>query len=138
MSAAGAAGGCLVLDSGGLLALASGDSRALATLLLAARNELPVIVPTVVLAQVIRGGPQDAEMNRLLKRIDGELPITAPLARQAGLLLRRSATTDVVDALVAAIALDTAPAIILTSDPSDLRALVATDPAHTRIRIVAV
>lgn len=77
-------------------------------------------------------------MNRLLKRIDGDMPITAPLARQAGFLLGKTATTDVVDALVAIIALEELPAIILTNDPADLRTLVGADPASPHVRIVAV
>jgi hypothetical protein len=60
------------------------------------------------------------------------------LARQVGALLRMSATTDVVDAAVAVVALAALPATILTSDPGDMRLLVMDDPAHPRVQIVAV
>jgi len=92
----------------------------------------------VVLAQVIRGGPQDAAVNRVLKEIGEFTVITTTLARQAGVLLRKTATIDVVDALVATIALQQLPAVILTSDPGDLRTLVMADTDHPRVQIIAV
>jgi hypothetical protein len=130
--------GQLVLDSGALSALAAGNLNARAAMLLASRRDLDVVVPAVVLAQVIRGGPQDAAVNRILKGVDDYVPITIPLARQAGVLLQKTATTDVVGALVAPVALQQLPARILTSDPDDLCTLVMTDSAHSRVQIIAI
>jgi len=128
----------MVLDSGALFALSVGDVEARAALLLAVRRGLTITIPTVVLAQVIRGGPQDAAVNRVLKEIGEFTVITTTLARQAGVLLRKTATIDVVDALVATIALQQLPAVILTSDPGDLRTLVMADTDHPRVQIIAV
>ncbi len=130
--------GYMVLDSGALFALSVGDVEARAALLLAVRRGLTITIPTVVLAQVIRGGPQDAAVNRVLKEIGEFTVITTTLARQAGVLLRKTATIDVVDALVATIALQQLPAVILTSDPGDLRTLVMADTDHPRVQIIAV
>lgn len=130
--------GYMVLDSGALFALSVGDVEARAALLLAVRRGLTITIPTVVLAQVIRGGPQDAAVNRVLKEIGEFTVITTTLARQAGVLLRKTATIDVVDALVATIALQQLPALILTSDPGDLRTLVMADTDHPRVQIIAV
>lgn len=130
--------GYMVLDSGALFALSVGDVEARAALLLAVRRGLTITIPTVVLAQVIRGGPQDAAVNRVLKEIGEFTVITTTLARQAGVLLRKTATVDVVDALVATIALQQLPAVILTSDPGDLRTLVMADTDHPRVQIIAV
>jgi hypothetical protein len=99
---------------------------------------MPVVVPTVVIAQVIRGGPRDALINQALKQVrqlTGVLPL---LARQAGALMGATATTDVVDALVVAEALRFLPAVILTSDPGDIRRLAMSDNAHARVQIIPV
>ncbi len=138
LSAVPALRGHMVLDSGALFALAVGNVEARAALLLAVRRGLTITVPTVVLAQVIRGGPQDAAVNRILKEISDFTVITTTLARQAGVLLRKTATLDVVDALVATIALQQLPAVILTSDPGDLRTLVMADTDHPRVQIIAI
>lgn len=46
--------------------------------------------------------------------------------------------SDAVDALVAAHAMQALPAVILTSDPADIRTLIAADPAHARVSVVPV
>lgn len=130
--------GRLVLDTGGLLAWAYGNARAREIILEAGRREAIVIVPTVVIAQAIRGGPADAPINLVLKRVGEFAPITPSLARQAGALLGATRTTDVVDALVVAEALRLLPSLILTSDPNDIRPLVGSDPGHPRVQVVPV
>lgn len=130
--------GRLVLDTGGVLAWAHGDTFARALILQAAQRKILVVVPTIVIAQLIRGGPADAPVNHALKQV-GEFSLVTPaLARQAGVLLGATRTTDVVDAVVAAEALRALPAVILTSDPKDIRLLVQQDPAHGRVQVVAV
>jgi hypothetical protein len=64
--------------------------------------------------------------------------MTPQLARQAGVLLGRTRTTDVVDAFVVAEALRILPTLILTSDPRDIRLLVQSDPSHPYVRVVSV
>ena len=104
------------------LAGESGD-RALWVLHEAAlrRGQVPT-VPTPVLAQAWRGGPQ-AQLSRLLKgcRID---PLTERQARAAGVGCAAAATSDIVDAVVvvtAAARHDT----VVSSDPDDLTRIAA-------------
>src|SRR4051794_34633958 len=116
--------GRLILDTGGLFAWATGNDAVRAAILRAVREPLILVVPAVVIAQAIRGGARDAPINRVLKQVDQLAPATPALARQAGVLLGATATTDVVDALVVAEALRVLPASILTSDPNDIRRLL--------------
>lgn len=131
-------GGRLILDTGGLLAWAYGNTLARAVIRSADRQIVFVIVPVVIVAQAIRGGAADAPVNIVLKRVGEFAPITLDLARQAGALLAATKTTDVVDALVAAEALRLLPSTILTSDPGDLRRLIQSHPDHARVRVIPV
>src|SRR5690349_6565846 len=112
--------GRLILDTGGVLAWASGDRFVRRVIERAARNALPIVVPLPVVTQLIRGGARDAPVNLVLKGIDDYGEMTPLLARQAGVLLGRIRMTDAVDALVVAEALRLLPALILTSDPRDI------------------
>lgn len=79
----------------------------------------------VVVTETTRGsGPRDAAVNLVLHRLEPHPLLDEPTARRAGVLLGRSNTPHTVDALVAAEALRQAPAVVLTSDPSDLRRLL--------------
>jgi hypothetical protein len=137
----------LILDTGGLLAWSGGDARVRAYIRNAAQQRMPILIPAVVVAQVIRGGPRDAPINRVLNavRLDGIaitpatiIPVDGMLAREAGKLLGLTRTTDVVDAVVVAEAARRLPATILTSDHPDMMRLVSTLPDHARIRVVRV
>jgi hypothetical protein len=130
--------GCLILDTGGLLSWAAGRQRAREAILRAAQQGRSIIVPSVVLAQALRGGQRDAPVNRVLKSVQFVPAATASLARQAGVLLGATGTTDVVDALVVAEALNQLPATILTSDPDDIRRLAMSAPGHARVQILTV
>jgi hypothetical protein len=79
----------------------------------------------VVVAETVRGnGPRDATVNLVLAQTAPQHPLTERLARAAGQLLGASQSSSTIDALVVAEALDCAPAVILTSDPNDLRQLL--------------
>jgi hypothetical protein len=68
-----------------------------------------------------RRGP--APLHRLLKRPTTEVPaLDRPLAEAVGRLCRRTGTNDVVEASVV-IAAHQEKAVVVTSDPSDLRGL---------------
>jgi hypothetical protein len=79
-------------------------------------------IPSAVLAQGWRGGPQ-AQLSRLLAGCELR-PLTEAQARSAGSLLARTRTSDVVDASVVVVARERGDQI-LTSDPDDLRPLSA-------------
>lgn len=120
----------LILDSGAIFALAELDPRARAALRLARELKMRVTAPTVTVAETIRGsGPRDANVNRILNRVD--IPdITEARARLAGRLLARPGAEDkTVDALVVAEALaNPEGADILTADPEDMHLLAEGTP----------
>ena len=79
----------------------------------------------VVVAETVRGnGPRDSPVNLVLAQTSPQHPLTEVLARAAGHLLGAAKSSATIDALVVAEAIDCAPAMILTSDPDDLRALL--------------
>jgi hypothetical protein len=115
----------LILDSGGLSALAGQRAR-LAEL--RRRGQWPPQVPAVVLTEALTGDHRrDFHENQLLAMCQIR-PVSEALARDAALLRTRTgraATISATDAVVAALAVRCADPVVLTSDPDDLRALVA-------------
>jgi predicted nucleic acid-binding protein len=136
-------GGTLVLDSDGLVKLASGDVRARAFLATAWERGARVIVSAITLTEVLRGGPRDAPVHRVLSRIVVQ-PLSPELGRRAGELLGTTGLSGhrcSIDAVVAATALDLPrPVVLLTSDPDDLAKLVEEShrPKDQRIAVVHV
>lgn len=88
------------------------------------------IIPTVVLAEATTGRPTDAPVNQAVKQI-GPIDTTPPTARLAGRLrfaVKRSGTRRIpggIDAIVAAHAAEVGTGVVFTTDPSDLRRLLA-------------
>ena len=115
----------LILDSGGVSALAGQRAR-LAEL--RRRGQWPPQVPAVVLTEALTGDHRrDFHENQLLAMCQIR-PVSDALARDAALLRTRTgraATISATDAVVAALAVGYADPVVLTSDPDDLRALVA-------------
>lgn len=88
-----------------------------------------ISVPAGALTQVIRGGPGDVLINRLLKKGSTRVTIhDEPRARIAGSLLARSGTSDAIDALVVAEAIFEGGGAIVTADVDDLARLTADQP----------
>jgi predicted nucleic acid-binding protein len=111
----------VVYDAAVLVAADKNDRRAWSEH--KARLELGIIpsVPAPVLAQVSRS-PHQAQLRRFLTGC-AVVPLGESDAHQAGHLLGKARTADVVDAVVVTVALRQ-NAIILTSDPDDIRRLV--------------
>ena len=134
-------GGTLVLDSEGLSKLAVGDVRAHAYLDSARVRRARVAISALTLTEVLRGGPRDVSVYRVLSRIT-VVPVTADIARRAGELLgatRLSGHRCAIDAVVAATALELErPVVLLTSDPDDLNMLVEEPDRPKAQRIVVV
>lgn len=124
---------CLMLDSGAVIGWARGDVRVRAMLARALELGVDVRIPTVVLAETLRGGPRDAPIHRVRAAVD-VFPQTERVARLAGTLLGRTRGTNTADALVAAEAVELG-ADVLTGDPEDLRALLS---AHPRLAVLAI
>lgn len=80
-------------------------------------------VPAAVVAQVWREGARQARLARLLRaRGLAVQELDLDEARACGVLCGRSSTSDVVDASVALLARRHS-AVVVTSDPDDLRRL---------------
>lgn len=133
-----AGGGRLILDAGGVSALARGDGIARSTIERARRVGWPVIIPTPVLVEVHSGRREHAHIDRVVKAVDLLIPTSALRARDAGALRFGSGVLDVVDAIVAAEALAAAPAVIVTSDPDDLGRLVDAAGRSAGVLVIAV
>ncbi|MDN3352872.1 PIN domain-containing protein [Actinomadura sp. DC4] len=120
----------LVLDCEGLSKAALNDRIMQLHLMHAARRSTNVVVSAVTLTELLRGGPRDAAIHRVVKRMNVK-DLTPELARHAGELLGTQGFTAEasIDAMVAATALaEPRPVVILTSDPKDLRALTEGAP----------
>lgn len=91
------------------------------------------LVPTTVLAQAWRGGPQ-VNLSRLIKGCT-IVPLDDALARAAGSLLGRTGTSDIVDASVVALAGGLGAAVV-TGDLGDLRPLAAAGGFDLRMHSV--
>jgi hypothetical protein len=111
----------VLYDAGVLVAADKNDRRMWAEH--KARLEFGVLpsVPSPVLAHVNRSPPQ-VQLRRFLTGCS-IVPVGDSEAHEAGHLLGKTRTTDVVDAFVVTVALRQ-NAIILTSDPDVLRRLI--------------
>lgn len=125
-----------VLDSG-VIERATTDREFRDVLRILVADGVVPTIPTVVLAEVIRGEALDAPANLTLRRF-GTVTTDERLARQAG-RLRTAAARDGgrrvpsgIDAIVASHAVASKRSLVFTTDPSDLRRLVADHP-HVRV-----
>jgi hypothetical protein len=111
-----------VLDAGALIALERNDRKLWAELKLAAIRSEDVLVPSSALAQVWRGAPRQARLAQAL----GHCVIASfdAVARPVGELCGRTRTADICDAHVAIVA-SLRGDVLYTSDPGDLRRLIA-------------
>jgi predicted nucleic acid-binding protein len=112
----------VTLDAGALIGYERGDDRVRAWLEEAFDRASVPTVPSVVVVQTWRGA-SSARIARLLKVCQVEV-LDDALAREAGALLGRSATSDVADAVVVASAARRRD-VVLTSDPDDISVLAA-------------
>jgi hypothetical protein len=113
----------VVLDAGALIAFERNDRRVRTLVELAMVHGRRLHTPAGVVAQVWRDGGRQARLARLLG--SGLLDVQAldrDEAQAVGVLCGRSGTADVVDASVALLA-RRLRAVVVTSDPDDLRRL---------------
>ena len=118
----------LVLDAGAHVALERLERDVIA---LIKRERLAQRAPLThggIIGQVWRGGGgRQANLSRLLAGID-VVALDDQLGRKAGMLLKQTKTSDVIDAAIALLANDGDE--ILTSDARDLLPLVKATGAH--------
>lgn len=137
----GRVGGILVLDAEGLVKLAQGNVMARSYYEDARAVRGAIVTAASTLTEVLRGGPKDAPLHRILSKIT-VVPIDSERARAAGELLGRTGLTGhrcALDALIATVALaQRRPVVLLTSDVRDLTRLTDEPERPRRERIAVV
>ncbi len=119
-------GGTLVLDAEGLVELATGNALAVSLARDTYQAGAEIVTSASTLAEVLRGGPKDAPVHRILSNVT-VVPIGQQQGRAAGELLGLTGLSGhrcALDALLAVVALaQPRPVVVLTSDTDDLRRL---------------
>lgn len=121
----------IALDAGALL---SAEKRAKAIWSLKAEahsGAQRLIIVSPVITQVWRDGAKQAMLARFLRGCTIVEP-SKSTAQAAGVLLGASGTSDAVDALVVATAIEYSASAIVTSDPGDIARLC--DASGARVR----
>ncbi len=118
----------LILDSGAVIALSRNDLRARATLAAAREAGVEVSIPSVVIAETVRGSAKDAKVNRVIKSVGEVTALDEDTGRVAGALLGAARSTSTIDALVVASAIELGGGVVLTGDPEDLEPLADGHP----------
>lgn len=111
----------LVLDAGALIGIDRDDRRVAGLVELGRRAGANLVTSAPVVAQAWRNGARQARLARRLPMVDVR-ETGLRQARAAGELLCAGGTSDVVDALLALVAVPGDQ--VLTSDPVDLEALL--------------
>ena len=128
----------LVLDTGALIALERDDARAYQHLITAAQRGYLVVVPTLVVLEALEGARAPATVERIVKKIDAEIPLLPAIAHQVPGLKRRSGVESTTDVVVVLEALAVPGSIILTSDPGDMHRILEEAGAHGRVPVLRV
>jgi hypothetical protein len=111
----------VVLDAGALIAIDRDDRRTAGLIELGRRAGASLVTVAPVVGQAWRGAARQARLARLLSMVDVR-STSLQHARDAGELLAATGTSDVVDALVALVAMPGDQ--LLTSDRGDLDVLL--------------
>ena len=117
----------IVLDSAGLSQAAARNPSVHALLTMTAQHGGRILVPAVVLAEVLTGQARDAQVWHTVNRLVVE-PVDRHIGAEAGPLRERARSRRkkrdlTLDALVAAVARQYAPSIVLTCDDTDFALL---------------
>ena len=113
----------LILDAGALIGIDRQDKRVAALIELGRRAGAELVSSAPVVGQAWRNGARQANLARALAMIDFK-PVMVEDAKRAGELLADSGSTDIVDALIAMLAMPHDQ--ILTSDAGDMQNLLTT------------
>ena len=123
----------MILDAGVLIAAERDERRWVTLLRLAQDDDLRLLVPSAVLAQVWRtGGARQTKLARAVSQVTIE-PLTATRAKRAGELCASAGSNDVVDASIAALA-EEYNVDLVTTDPADLQAFATQARGGWRVR----
>ena len=118
----------LILDSGAVIALSRHDQQARASLAAAWEAGVAVSIPSVVVAETVRGSAKDAAVNRIIKAVGEVSGADEGTGRIAGALLGAARSHSTIDAVVVASAIEGGGGVILTGDPDLLGALADGHP----------
>jgi hypothetical protein len=122
-----------VLDAGALIGIDRQSRRATGLLKLGHRLGATLVTSAPVVAQAWRDGARQANLARALPMIATNV-VDLTTARQAGELLARAGTTDVVDAFIALLARPGDH--VLTSDAGDIQVLLRARGVAANIAVV--
>ncbi len=122
----------LLLDSGAIIGLSRNDARPRAVLGSAWEAGIDVYIPSIVLAETVRGNAADAPVNRFIKAVGEIILVYEQDGRLAGSLLGTTGSGSTIDAIIVALAVRLGGAVILTGDPDDLTVL---SDRYERVRI---
>lgn len=126
----------VVLDADGVSKLARRDPVVRSMLEQEVRDaDSALVVPIIVVPQSMAGGVTPDDVRTILRAAHEVAPVDFDRASHASNLIQTTALLDVVDALVAVEALRRVPAIVITSDPDDIRQLLDADPAGKRVAV---
>ena len=136
----GPVGGTLVLDAAGLTKLARGHPLAVALARGTYRTQASIVTSASTLAELLRGGPRDAPVHRILADVT-VVPVGPQEGRAAGELLGRTGLSGhrcALDALLAVVALaQPRPVVLVTSDIDDMRRLTE-EPGRPKAERIGV
>lgn len=136
-------GGTLVLDAEGLVKLANDNLAAMSRVKKANSRNAAIVTAATTLTEVLRGGPRDAALHRVLRKVK-VVSIRPDQARAAGELLGRTGLSGhryALDALLAVVAMSQPrPVVLLTSDTDDMAKLTEEPgrPAKERVAVVRI
>lgn len=122
-----------ILDAGALVAVDRRDRVLGAQLRVLQRQGTPLRASAAVVGQVWRDGRTQVNLARLLAGVGIE-PLGADDGKRVGELLGQAGSADVVDAHVALLV--STGDVILTSDPGDIRELLAARGVAARLQPV--
>lgn len=124
----------LTFDTGALIGLERSRHRMRKVYDTAVRCDVPITVPTVVVAAWWRAGAREKDRAQLLRSVRVE-PLDDLTARLAGVALTLVPGSQTIDAIVMASAARRGHEVVYTSDPDHLLALRDGVPAFAALRI---
>jgi hypothetical protein len=127
----------LTFDTGALIGLERSRQLMRKVYDTAISNDVPIVVPAVVIAEWWRTGTRTKLRAELLRSMRVE-PLTDSIARLAGAALTLVPTAGTIDAIVMASAAMRPREVVYTSDPDDLEALRDNVAAFASILVDAV
>jgi len=124
----------LTFDTGALIGLERARHSMRRVYATAVINDVPITVPTVVVAEWWRAGIKEKDRARILRSVVVE-PLTDYIARLAGVALTLVSSAQTIDAIVMASAALRGKEVVYTSDPIDFHALRDAVPQFAAVGI---